>query len=105
MFKVFRLTSSAMNNRYYQAYLKFFTEQSENKSLGELLEEYIFSPEANLASSTTKDPGMFDRFTAGLLHPLIHTGLGLEFVLPGIVTEGAQSCNCHLDDALCLRPF
>lgn len=31
---------------------------------------------------------MLDRFLSGLLHPMIHTGYGAEFRLPGMVVEG-----------------
>ena len=31
---------------------------------------------------------MLDRFVSGVFHPLIHTGHGYEFGLPGIVAEG-----------------
>ena len=31
---------------------------------------------------------MLDRFLSGLLHPIIHTGYGAEFRLPGMVVEG-----------------
>ena len=33
---------------------------------------------------------MLTRFFAGLLHPLIHTGLGVEFNLPGTFAEGTD---------------
>ena len=33
---------------------------------------------------------MLIRFFAGLIHPLIHTGLGVEFGLPGTFAEGAK---------------
>ena len=36
----------------------------------------------------TKQPEMLTRFFAALIHPLIHTGLGVEFNLPGIFAEG-----------------
>jgi len=41
---------------------------------------------------------MLTRFFAGLLHPLIHTGLGIEFGLPGTLAEGTDipSRYCHL---------
>lgn len=31
---------------------------------------------------------MLNRFMAALLHPLIHTGYGVEFNIPGLVVEG-----------------
>ena len=48
------------------------------------MEKYVFAPENN-----GEGVSMFCRFQAGLLHPLIHTGYGTEFNVPGMVAEGA----------------
>ena len=61
------------------------------KSFSAILEEYIFAPEANFVQGTEKQPEMLTRFIAGLLHPLIHTGFGVEFGLPGIFAEGTDT--------------
>ena len=58
------------------------------KSFNTILEEYIFIPKANFVEGATKQPEMLTRFFAALIHPLIHTGLGVEFNLPGIFAEG-----------------
>lgn len=34
---------------------------------------------------------MLNRFLAGVLHPIIHTGYGAEFGLPGMLVEGTHS--------------
>ena len=78
------------DHRYYQAYLEFFTAEVKNKSFNTILEEYIFAPKANFVEGDGKQPEMLTRFFAGLLHPLIHTGLGVEFNLPGICAEGTD---------------
>jgi hypothetical protein len=60
----------------------------KEKSFGALLEEYVFGAGANVNASAEKHPAMLDRFLAGLLHPLIHAGFGVEFSLPGTFAEG-----------------
>ena len=77
-------------DRYYQAYLEFFKAEVKTKSFDMILEEYIFAPNANFVEGATKQPEMLNRFFAALIHPLIHTGLGVEFNLPGIFAEGKQ---------------
>lgn len=60
------------------------------KGIDSVLEEYIFSPSANIIEGlkVEEQPAMLNRFQAGLLHPSIHTGYGLEFAIPGMVIEG-----------------
>lgn len=60
-----------------------------------MLEEYIFSADANFVSGA-KHPEMLNRFMEGLLHPLIHTGFGVEFSLPGTFAEGGGLCIDNL---------
>ncbi|KAI0776913.1 hypothetical protein BD413DRAFT_610496 [Trametes elegans] len=82
------------DEQYYDAYLHFFRDLLGQKSVSEVLEEYIFSPKANVGDATTGDaPKMLLRFLATIVHPLIHTGCGLEFGILGLVAEGlAQTC-------------
>ena len=51
------------------------------------LEEYIFSRAANIGPPD-KGPTMVMALMAGVLHPLIHTGYGLEFGDQILVAEG-----------------
>jgi len=83
------------DERYYQAYLDFFTAQVKVKSFNVILEEYIFSLTANFVKGDGKQPEMLTRFFAGLLHPLIHTGFGVEFNLPGTLAEGLAQTAVH----------
>lgn len=64
-----------------------------DKGAAAIIEEYIFSPKANVLAPAVGQPplGMLDRFLSGLLHPLIHVGYGAEFGLLGMVAEGTQS--------------
>jgi hypothetical protein len=60
----------------------------KEKSFAALLEEYVFGIGANVHASAEKHPAILNRFLAGLLHPMIHTGFGVEFSLPGTFAEG-----------------
>ena len=83
-------------DRYYQAYLGFFIAEVKVKSFNTILEEYIFAPKANFVQGDGKQPEMLTRLFAGLLHPLIHTGFGVEFNLPGTFAEGTNISRSHL---------
>jgi Questin oxidase-like len=62
------------------------------KGAAAALEEYIFSPKANFDSAREgkAQPEMLNRFVSSILHPMIHTGFGVEFGLYGIVAEGQE---------------
>ncbi|KAH9482778.1 Baeyer-Villiger oxidase ptaJ [Psilocybe cubensis] len=83
------------DERYYQAYLEFFKGELQTKSISVMLEEYIFSTAANFVPGANKQPEMLNRFMEGLLHPLIHTGFGVEFALPGTFAEGLAQAAVH----------
>ena len=89
---------------YYQAYLHFFSDLLLKTPLSVVLEEWIFSPRANLDG---KQPQMLNRLLDGILHPMLYVGYGIEFryhilfyplydncaqplfgSLPGLVAEG-----------------
>jgi hypothetical protein len=84
------------DERYYQAYLEFFKAEVKVKSFDMILEEYIFAPKANFVEGDGKQPEMLTRLFAGLLHPTIHIGFGVEFNLPGIFAEGLAQAIVHL---------
>lgn len=91
----FRSAYMAKLSRYYGAYLAFFTREAQAKGIAAVLEEFVFSPKANLGpdpNAPHKDqPQMLSRFVSGLIHPMIHTGHGTEFGLPGMLVEGLPS--------------
>lgn len=81
--------------RYYDAYLSFFTDYLQHNSPTKALEHFIFSPSYNFISDSgatehdsAKHPQMLNRLFAGLVHPLIHIGYGIEFGILGQVAEG-----------------
>ncbi|KAJ6539818.1 hypothetical protein DFH09DRAFT_1323368 [Mycena vulgaris] len=76
---------------FYQAYLHFFSDVVLKTPVHAVLEEWIFSSKANY--DTKKDgqrPEMLNRLLAGVMHPLIYVGFGLDFSLPGLVAEGTH---------------
>jgi hypothetical protein len=80
------------SQRYWDAYLKFFSHEVRELGMRGVLEKYIFSREFNFDSKLgdAEQPRMLDRFVGGLLHPVIHMGYGYEFGLPGIIAEGTS---------------
>jgi len=67
----------------------------ETNGVGATLDEYIFSKKYNFVEGlgVSSQPAMLVRFLAGVIHPLIHTGYGAEFGIPGIVAEGERYDN------------
>ncbi|KAJ4480913.1 hypothetical protein J3R30DRAFT_3656651 [Lentinula aciculospora] len=99
------ITSSNFNDHlgdktYYTAYLAFFDGivREYNGDATSLMEKYIFSADANLSSTASESgqqPQMLCRFLASILHPLIHFGYGVEFGLPGLMSEGLAQTAVH----------
>jgi len=98
------------NGDNYNAYLNFFSYVLSEKDVdvGEVLEKYIFSEKFNFDKNQKGDdkphPEMLNRFYAGLLHPMIHTGYGVEFGLKGILAEGLAMAAVHPAEASALVP-
>lgn len=90
------------DEKYYDAYLAFFTDYLQHHSPTEALERFIFSPSYNFVSDpevtkhdSSKHPQMLNRLIAGLIHPFIHLGYGFEFGLLGQVAEGLAQAAVH----------
>ncbi|THH28849.1 hypothetical protein EUX98_g5339 [Antrodiella citrinella] len=83
------------DEKYYQAYLTFFTNLLLENGPAAVLKEYVFSKDANFvpAQGKTDRPNMFNRFIGGLLHPLIHSGYGAEFGQLGMWAEGLAEAS------------
>ncbi|KAI0776932.1 hypothetical protein BD413DRAFT_610512 [Trametes elegans] len=94
------------DENYYNAYLQFFTEVLLEKGAAATIEEWVFSPKANIEHPKPGEPPlqMANRFLAGLLHPLIHTGYGCEFGLLGQLAEGLAETAVHKPLAPALTP-
>ncbi|KAK0499862.1 hypothetical protein EDD18DRAFT_1152953 [Armillaria luteobubalina] len=95
------------DEKFYGAYLSFFKEQLAGKGTASVLEEFVFSESTNIdaASKDNQQPGMLNRFWGSLVHPMIHTGNGLEFGIPGIVVEGLAQTAVHPDNLQNLLPY
>ncbi|KAI5992343.1 hypothetical protein F5J12DRAFT_859834 [Pisolithus orientalis] len=76
------------DERYYKGYVTFFGQEIDEKGIPMVLEKYIFSDRFQYQKGAFIQPEMLSRFTASLLHALIHVGHGLEFGLKGMVVEG-----------------
>ncbi|AFR92180.2 hypothetical protein CNAG_07308 [Cryptococcus neoformans var. grubii H99] len=91
------------NKGCYAPYLVFFHDEIARLGPQGVLEEYIFSPQANWETFTDpsgKDqgpPNMFNRLLAGAIHPFIHTGFGLEFNDRVVLAEGLAETAVHPD--------
>ncbi|KAH7919669.1 hypothetical protein BV22DRAFT_1040659 [Leucogyrophana mollusca] len=64
------------DENYYSAYLIYFHDGVMKKSISEQAE-------------------MLNRFVEILIHPIIHTGYGAEFGLPGMLAEGLAQTSVH----------
>jgi hypothetical protein len=88
--------------------MNFFTCHVQEKGFSVVLEDFIFSPKANLGTNESKkaqlpvdkQPLMLSRLLAGILHPMIHTGYGAEFNLPGMIVEGKSHQTQYLHERL-----
>ncbi|KAJ7330859.1 hypothetical protein DFH08DRAFT_966615 [Mycena albidolilacea] len=84
------------DEEYYQAYLYFFSDLVLKKPVHVVLEEWVFSLKANFdTNSHGQQPEMLNRLLAGILHPMLYVGYGLEFSLPGLVAEGLAQAAVH----------
>jgi hypothetical protein len=68
----------------------FFSKQIDDKGAAGTLEEFVFSEKYNFQDGrdATSQPEMLFRLMDGVLHPMIHTGYGVEFGLKGMLAEG-----------------
>ncbi|KAL0067526.1 hypothetical protein AAF712_005517 [Marasmius tenuissimus] len=74
--------------KFYDGYLTYFANLVRaGRTPGQLLEEYIFSPDMNTPNGAGENPQMLARFLDGVFHSMIWTGYGIEFGLPGIIAE------------------
>ncbi|KAG7090652.1 hypothetical protein E1B28_009753 [Marasmius oreades] len=82
---------------FYNAYLKYFSEVLQQTDVNAVLEEHVFSSDFNFGTKNKagKNPEMLARFVGGLFHPMIQTGYGFEFNIPGVVAEGLAQAAVH----------
>ncbi|KAJ5958157.1 uncharacterized protein N7479_005307 [Penicillium vulpinum] len=74
----------------YPHYLAFFQHEIDTKGVTGVLGEYLFAGDERAES-------MMCRLFAGLVHPLIHLGFGIEFNQPAIVAQALAQTAVHDD--------
>ncbi|KIM43869.1 hypothetical protein M413DRAFT_443747 [Hebeloma cylindrosporum] len=92
------------DEEYYQGYLYFFSDLVLKKPIHDVVEEWIFLPKANFGGYNGHQPEMLNRLLAGVLHPMLFLGYGLEFSLPGLVAEGLTQAAVHKVGSSALLP-
>lgn len=74
--------------KYYHDFLIFFQNEMEAKGWQAVVNEYVFAGDE-------RADDMLGRMYAGLLHPLIHLGFGIEFNQPAIIAEALAQAAIH----------
>ncbi|CDM29644.1 Domain of unknown function DUF4243 [Penicillium roqueforti FM164] len=74
----------------YPHYLAFFQQEIDAKGVPDVLNEYLFAEDERAES-------MMCRVFAGLIHPFIQLGFGIEFNQPAIVAQGLAQIAVHDD--------
>ncbi|RAH72929.1 questin oxidase family protein [Aspergillus aculeatinus CBS 121060] len=74
----------------YSNYLAFFQRVIAEKGVAAVVNEYLFGGD-ELAES------LLSRLFAGLVHPIIHLGFGIEFQQPAIVAQALAQASVHQD--------
>lgn len=75
---------------YFHEYEIFFQNEIEAKGWEAVLNEYLFSRDE-------RADDLLVRMYAGLLHPIIHLGLGVEFNQPAVIAEALAQAAVHTD--------
>src|SRR5579859_609893 len=70
-------------DKYYPNYLEFFKEMIAQDGVGKTVVKYAL------------DETLLPSFVSGAVHPLIHTGFGLEFGQDIVVAEGLSEACVH----------
>lgn len=79
---------------YYDSYLAFYSLELVQHGLDSTLEKYFFSADANWGrNEEDTHPEMLSRLLAGLVHPYIFVGYGVEFGMLGMVAEGIDDAS------------
>ncbi|KAI9926056.1 hypothetical protein MW887_004515 [Aspergillus wentii] len=75
---------------HYANYLAFFQREIDAKGISDVLNQYLFAGD-ELAES------LLSRMFAGLVHPIIHLGFGVEFQQPAIIAQALAQASVHAD--------
>ncbi|EMD39980.1 hypothetical protein CERSUDRAFT_112224 [Gelatoporia subvermispora B] len=77
-------------DKYYANYLEFFKSEVAKYGIGEALERYVFSSEANANGAQ-----MYCRFYGGAVHPWIQIGNAVEFNSPPMLAQALAQTAVH----------
>ncbi|KZV73347.1 hypothetical protein PENSPDRAFT_574842 [Peniophora sp. CONT] len=83
------------DEKFYGAYLVYFCDYLLSHSPTEAIQKFILAEEFNYADPNCNDPNMLARYWAGILHPHIHLGYGIEFGVLQQVAEGLAMTAVH----------
>ncbi|KAI0051279.1 hypothetical protein FA95DRAFT_310766 [Auriscalpium vulgare] len=87
------------DSAFYSGYLAYFSSYLLTHTATEALERFVFSQEyifvPELKENGAQQPEMLSRLLAGVLHPMIHVGYGIEFGVPGQTAEGLAQTAIH----------
>ncbi|KAJ5754201.1 hypA-like protein [Penicillium manginii] len=75
---------------HYSNYLAFFQREIAAKGVPAVMKDYLFGGD-KLAES------LLSRMFAGLVHPIIHLGFGIEFQQPAIIAQALAQASVHQD--------
>ncbi|KAJ5480178.1 hypothetical protein N7530_005687 [Penicillium desertorum] len=89
-FDKYEFMKHMFQEEHYSNYLAFFQREIDAKGVPGVLKEYLFSGD-KLAES------LLSRMFAGLIHPIIHLGFGIEFQQPAIVAQALAQASVHQD--------
>ncbi|KAF2137187.1 uncharacterized protein K452DRAFT_278799 [Aplosporella prunicola CBS 121167] len=78
------------DENYYHAYLVFFQQQIQQRGWKDVVQEFIFRGDKRAND-------MLVRLFAGVYHPIIYLGFGIEFSQPAIIAEGLAHTAIHED--------
>lgn len=73
---------------YYHDYLLFFRDEIQARGWEDVVQEYLFRKDARAND-------MLARLLAGVMHPYIYLGFGVEFGQPAIIAEALAHCAVH----------
>ena len=83
-----KFTSHLGPESHYRDFLQFFENEIRETSWQDVLQKYLFAGDK-------RADDLLVRMFAGLLHPIIHLGFGVEFQQPSIIAEALAQACCH----------
>ncbi|KAL6702627.1 hypothetical protein ACN47E_001296 [Coniothyrium glycines] len=85
-----RFSTRLGKERYYHDFLVFFQKEIDHKGWQSVVNEYLFAGDE-------RADDLLVRLFAGLLHPIIHLGFGIEFQQPALIAEALAQAAVHDD--------